>query len=155
MLALQRSSAALHGQNTITFGAGTASLTVTGSHGIENVTATGGAISIDLTGTSGYNTVTLNAAHNATWGVDTVHLDMTGHDVVTGSNSTNWTDVLDLTAAHSANQPLDLETASGWTELTGHGTIDVGNNAPVEHVFSDPAHTHNVVDFTHIDKLIY
>ena len=83
-------------------------------------------------------------------------MDLTGHDVVTGTNNTNWTDVLDLSSAHNVNQALYLETTAGWTELTGHGTIELGTNTTGE-IFNEPVatQTHNLVDFTHIEKLIY
>ena len=146
------------GSNNLLFGAAAnATVNVTGSHASENVTVSGGTVNLNLTGTSGYNTVSLHSSDHAAWGTDTVHLDMTGHDVVTGNTSSNWMDVLDLSASHNSNAALYLHTDQGWTELTGHGTVSLDPNHHDGQVFNDHSGTqsHDIVDFTHIEKIIY
>ena len=145
------------GVNSLTLGAsGTESLALTGSHGQDAITLGGGALNLNLTGTSGYNTISVSAETGAI-GSDTIYLDTTGHDVITGAGTVNWTDTLDI-ANHTAPS-LFLEVNGVWesTALTGHGTLTFGANETVSisTVSGDTNHAHDIVDFTHIEKLVY
>jgi hypothetical protein len=154
--------------NTFTLGSSVNdTLHVTGQGGVDVMSLTGGTLNIDLTSSSGYNTISILNQSSSAFGMDTVHVDFTGHDVVTGSTSSNWTDVLDLSAAHNSSTQtslyIDIQNAAGsWTETVvvltngtvAHGTAVSGSNLTGE-IFTDAAHTHALVDFSHVEKIVY
>ena len=156
----------------VTVGSGTDTVNYGGGGGnssggtVVNTTGTG-AHNITLVDNSHGTGVETLTVHGTGSGSDTMMFDFSGHDTVaTGATGSNWTDTIDLTnhagVAGQANSTLYIVDNHGnsWTEAAdAHGTVDLaktnGQQDISGHVYTDAAHTHEVVEFHNIEKISF